>query len=185
MAQILGAAPAERQSNNAEPIRRHHPVRYYWLTAGLATVIYAIIMSASTSSSPSLNQPAYSGGGSVQQGPGDMGPSGGDVPSGFQGQWQGMLSHPGYPSNQVELYLQSGGLHQVVGQMVNKTTGRTSDVSGAITGTTLTLHLAQRWIPGYGGGQATAEVQWLGTYSLWITRGGGPVPLSGRLSRVG
>jgi hypothetical protein len=160
MVQILGAASAERQSDNAEVASRH-PVRFYWLTAGIVSVLCAIIPVVWTSLSHS------------------------SVSSGFQGQWQGVLSHPGYGSSQVELDLRSVGLNQVVGQFVSKASGCTSDVSGTITGMALTLQLDRRWIAGYCGGQTTAEVQWRGTDSLWITREGGAAPMSGYLSRVG
>jgi hypothetical protein len=169
MAQSPGAAPAERQSNNAE-LQRRHPVRFYWLTAGITTVICAIITIAWTSSSHSSNQLAYTGG---------------VAPSGFQGQWQGVLSAPDYRSSQVELDLRSAGPQQVVGQFVNKASGCTADVSGTVTGTTLTLYLDRRWIAGYCGGQFTAEVQWLGTDSVRVTLGGDAPPKSGDLSRVG
>ncbi|MET9260137.1 hypothetical protein [Amycolatopsis sp. NPDC004079] len=145
-------------------------MRFYWLTAGITTVACAIVTVAWTSSSHSSNQPADTGGVAT---------------SGFQGQWQGVLSGPGYGSSQVELDLRSAGPRQVAGQFVSKASGCTSDVSGTVTGTTLTLSLDRRWITGHCGGQFTAEVQWLGVDSVRFTRGGGAAPMSGDLARVG
>lgn len=81
--------------------------------------------------------------------------------------------------------LRASDQYHVVGQIFNGTTGCTADVAGTITdGTMLTLNLTQRWVQGYCGGSATAEARLQGNDSLWMTRGGFAVPLSGTLTRV-
>jgi hypothetical protein len=114
---------------------------------------------------------------------GGMG-SGGDVPSGFQGRWQGVLSssRPGYLPQRVEVELHSGGLNQVVGQMYVETSDCTFIVYLAgDTGAALRLNLVAT-DPDYCVPQASAEVE-LDSNLLRMTRTGGESPLrSGVLS---
>lgn len=74
---------------------------------------------------------------------------------GFEGRWTGILSHPSYGSNLIELNLWFSSPNHVLGQVFNTTTGCTSDVAGTFAGTRLTLNLTQRWVQGYCGGSAT------------------------------
>lgn len=134
--------------------RSRHQVWIYWRTAGIVTVLCAVIPLVWSS----LIQSAPS----------------------YDGHWEGMISNS-YRSARIELDLQSAGTHQVTGHFFNNASGCPADVSGTVTGTTLTLDIDRM---GSCGGRTSAEVQLLGTGSLRFTREG-DVPMSGYLSRAG
>ena len=174
--------------------------RHYWLTAGLTTVICTIVTIAATVASQSSNgnsgsspsqtaspSPSSAGGG---------GSGGNQVPSGFQGEWQGTLTcrstaalacRPPYPFSQVRhLKLHSGGLGQVVGETTNETAHCTADVylSGA-SGTALTLNLVTTSNPDDRCvAQGTVEVRLQDAGSLWYSSTATDGPF-GRLRHVG
>jgi hypothetical protein len=121
--------------NDQQP-KNKHPVRTYWLTAGLATVLAAIIgVSVALISNGHTNS-----GGAGTNSANQAGQVSG-VPSSYQGTWQGAIGYPGYDSFQVTLQLGPGSSGNQVGQYSNSTTGCVWTVYLVHGGTPLLVHM--------------------------------------------
>jgi hypothetical protein len=125
-------------SRQDEPVGtdKKHPILFYWLTAGAATVIAAVIgVSVATSSSHS----STSSQNSAQQ---NSVESSSGVPAAFQGSWAGIVTYPTVGAQaEVTLALNAGQVGGEVGQWanVNLNCSGTATLEGG--GNTLSLHM--------------------------------------------
>jgi len=123
---------------------KKHPYLYYWLTAGAATIIAAVIavsVSTSSHSSTSSQDSTTSSQSSGSQDAGS-GSSGSGVPAAYQGSWAGIVTYPTVGSrSDITLTLNAGQVGNEVGQWANVTL----DCGGTATlesgGATVSLHL--------------------------------------------
>jgi hypothetical protein len=120
------------ESEKDNDLQKKHPYRFFWLTAGLVSILSAIIAVAVALSST----------GSSTTSTGSSSPTGqnSSVPLSYQGTWQGTMSYPGYASVNVTLELGPGSIGQVVGQYTNTVLDCVWAVYLAQNGTTLQLH---------------------------------------------
>jgi hypothetical protein len=130
-----GYDSTERQG---EPVGtdKKHPILFYWLTAGAATIIGAVIAvnvatSSSHSSTSSQNTAQQNSAGSSSA-----------VPAALQGSWAGVVTFPTVAARaEVTLALSAGQVGDDVGQWTNVTLNCAGTATLEGGGNTLSLHM--------------------------------------------
>jgi len=181
-----GHDSTSRQQQPPGPDKKH-PFLFYWLTAGAATIIAAVIavsVSTSSHSSTSSQDSTTSSQSSGSQDAGS-GSSGSGVPAAYQGSWAGIVTYPTVGSrSDITLTLNAGQVGNEVGQWANVTL----DCGGTATlesgGATVSLHLVTT--DNAGGvcvSQADAQVSQAGSdIAIVFESDFGAAPGSGTLS---
>jgi hypothetical protein len=158
---------------------KKHPILFYWLTGGAATVIAAVIgVSVAASSSHSSTSTQSSGSQSVGDG-------GSGVPTAYQGSWAGPVTYPTVgETSQETLTLEAGQVGDEVGQWANVSLNCGGTVTLESGGTTLSLHLITTDnANGVCVSQADAQVSQAGSgIALVVESDFGAAPGSGTLS---
>ena len=183
-----GHDSTSRQQQPPGPDKKH-PFLFYWLTAGAATIIAAVIaVSAATSSSHSSTSSQDSSTSSQSSGSPGSGGSGGSansVPAAYQGSWAGIVTYPTVGNrSDITLTLNAGQVGDEVGQWANVTLNCGGTATLESGGATVSLHLVTT--DNAGGvcvSQADAQVSQAGSdIAIVFESDFGAAPGSGTLS---
>jgi hypothetical protein len=121
---------------------KRHPFVFYWLTAGAATIIAAVIGVSVATSSHSSTAAQDSSTSSQSGGSQGSGGSGSGVPAAYQGSWAGIVTYPTIAArSEITLTLNAGQVGNEVGQWANVTLNCGGTATLESGGDTLSLHL--------------------------------------------